>query len=186
MLNWIVGGILINDVPYNVFCYADDLILTSTCMTWLQTLINSANNYIDSHGLQFNPTKTLCHIWTKSPTTRWFLGGCKLAETDRIGYPGAVISDNPFHHAESRISARRRAFYALQRVALCKRGTNPDTIRYLWMTVLRPVLIYGISCMNMPQKAIESLEKCQTKLFLYTITGTIWYEQHYWPNNGTL
>ncbi|KAK2159728.1 hypothetical protein LSH36_147g02026, partial [Paralvinella palmiformis] len=83
-----------------------------------------------------------------------------------IQYIGAVISDNPFHHAESRISACRRAFYALQCVGPCKRGTNPDTIRYLWMTALRPVLTYGISCMNMSKKnqTIESLEKYQTKL----------------------
>jgi len=32
------------------------------------------------------------------------------------------------------------------------------------MTALRPVLRYGISCMNMSKKAIESPEKCQTKL----------------------
>ena len=67
------------------------------------------------------------HIWTKAQQTGWFLGGCKLAETDRIQYIGAVISDNPFHHVESRISACRRAFYALQCVGLRKRGTNPET-----------------------------------------------------------
>jgi len=110
----------------------------------------------------------------KAQQTGWFIGGCKLAETDRIEYIGAVISDNPFHHAESRMSACRRAFYALQGVGLFKRGTNPDTIRYLWMTVLRPVLTYGISCMNMPPKTIESLEKCQTKLLKATL-GLISY-----------
>ena len=139
-------------------------------MTGLQKLINCANNYIVSHGLRFNPTKTQCATFgRKAQQTGWFLGGCKLAETDRIQYLGAVISDNPYHHAEPHISACRRAFYALQGVVLCKRGTNPDTIRYLWMTVLRPVLIYGISCMNMPPKTIESLEKCQTKLLKATL-----------------
>ena len=44
------------------------------------------------------------------------------------------------------------------------RGTNLDTIRYLWMTALRPVLTCRVSCMNMSKKTIESLEKCQTKL----------------------
>ena len=29
ILNCAVGGILINDVPYNIFCYADVLVLTS-------------------------------------------------------------------------------------------------------------------------------------------------------------
>ncbi|KAK2151278.1 hypothetical protein LSH36_368g01034, partial [Paralvinella palmiformis] len=140
-----------------VFCYADDFILTSTSVTGLQKLINCANNYIVSHGLRFNPTKTQCATFgRKAQQTGWFLGGCKLAETDIIQYLGAVISDNPFHHIESR--ACRRAFYALQGVGLCKRGTDPDTIRYLWMTALRAVLTYGIPCKI---------------LFLYTITETI-------------
>jgi len=29
ILNCAVGGILINDVPYSIFCYADVLVLTS-------------------------------------------------------------------------------------------------------------------------------------------------------------
>jgi len=56
----ILNCTLINDVPYNVFCCADDLILTSTSMTGLQKLINCTNNYIVSHGLRFNATKTQC------------------------------------------------------------------------------------------------------------------------------
>ncbi|KAK2149678.1 hypothetical protein LSH36_442g02029, partial [Paralvinella palmiformis] len=101
ILNCTVGRILINDVPYNVFCYADDLILTGTSMTGLQKLINCANNYIVSHGLRLNPTKTQCATFgRKAQRTGWFLGRCKLAETDRIQYLGAVISDNPFHHSK--------------------------------------------------------------------------------------
>ena len=38
-------GISINDATYNVFCYADDLLLCSTTVTGLQTLINEANTY---------------------------------------------------------------------------------------------------------------------------------------------
>ena len=44
------GGIQINNESYNVFCYADDLILTSLSVTGLQTLINTASRYIVSHG----------------------------------------------------------------------------------------------------------------------------------------
>jgi len=94
ILNCTVGGILINDVPYNVFCYADDLILTSTSVTGLQKLINCANDYIVSHGLRFNPTKTQCATFgRKAPQTGWYIGGAKLAEADRIQYLiiGAVI-----------------------------------------------------------------------------------------------
>ena len=58
----VYGGIQINnyDESYNVFCYADDLILTNLSATGLQTLINTASTYIlvVSHGLNFI-TKTI-------------------------------------------------------------------------------------------------------------------------------
>ncbi len=47
---------------------------------------------------------------------------------------------------------------------MCKGGVNPETVRYLWVAALRPVLTYGVSCSHMLRKAIDSLEKCQTKL----------------------
>ena len=68
------GGILINNDTYNVFCYADDLILTSLSVTGLQELIDTANSYITEHGLKFNPTKTIC-------TTL----GCKILKTPLNG-----------------------------------------------------------------------------------------------------
>ena len=58
------GGILINNDTYNVFCYADGLILTSLGVTGLQELIDIANSYITEHGLKFNPTKSnLYNTW---------------------------------------------------------------------------------------------------------------------------
>ena len=62
------GGILINNDTYNVFCYADDLILTILGVTGLQELIDTANSYITEHGLKFNPTKTLgCRNFEDTP-----------------------------------------------------------------------------------------------------------------------
>ena len=42
------GGIIINKQSFNVFCYADDLMLASLTVTGLQTMIdlNVANRYI--------------------------------------------------------------------------------------------------------------------------------------------
>ena len=49
-------GILINDVPFNVFCYTNDLLSTSTSAIGLLTLIDKYE-YIVSHGIRFYPTK---------------------------------------------------------------------------------------------------------------------------------
>ena len=62
------GGICINGLSYNVFCYADDLLVARLTAGGLQDLINVANEYIANHGLRFNPNQTECtvlgyHIW---------------------------------------------------------------------------------------------------------------------------
>ena len=55
-----VGGIKIGRSSFNVYCYADDILLTSVTVTGLQGLIDRANAYIVDHGLVFNPLKTRC------------------------------------------------------------------------------------------------------------------------------
>ena len=66
------AGVVIHNQKYNVFCYADDLLLASTTATGLQTLINIAVNHVSERGLSFNPTKTVCmsygkHTFVKEP-----------------------------------------------------------------------------------------------------------------------
>ena len=59
-------GVTIRGVHYNVFCYADDLLLASTTITGLQKLIDEAVSIITADGLRFNPAKTLCMTFGKS------------------------------------------------------------------------------------------------------------------------
>ena len=47
----------ISSVKYNIYCYADDLLLSSTMVTGLQPLNNKANSVISKIGLKFNPPK---------------------------------------------------------------------------------------------------------------------------------
>ena len=70
LLSKCTGGIQIGEHSYNVFCYADDLVLTSLSVTGLQDLINSAKSFIVSHGLNFNPSKTVCTILSETRYSR--------------------------------------------------------------------------------------------------------------------
>ena len=58
-----VGGTITNNVSFNVFCYTDDMLLTSLTASGLQRMIDLANRYITDHGLNFNPSKTVCAIF---------------------------------------------------------------------------------------------------------------------------
>ena len=61
-LSNIPGGIKINNIAYNVFCFADDICLVSMTVTGLQSLIDCAVAYVTSNGLRFNPSKTNCLV----------------------------------------------------------------------------------------------------------------------------
>ena len=61
-LSNIPGGIKINNIAYNVFCYADDICLVSMTVTGLQSLIDYTVAYVTSNGLRFNPSKTNCLV----------------------------------------------------------------------------------------------------------------------------
>ena len=108
------GGIKINNDSYNVFCYADDLILTSLSVIGLQKLIDKARKYITNHGINFNPSKT------------WNLDGKPLGEQKTVTYLGTSLSENTNDHVNARVQSGRRAFYGLQSVGLCTNGVTPD------------------------------------------------------------
>ena len=109
------SGIIITNRKYNVFCYADDLLLTSTTVTGLQSLTDQAVSYVSDRGLNFNPAKTVCMTYGKNPfrcEPEWNISGIRLAVQDHIQYLGSKLSHKGGHfQAEFR---SRKAFYSLQ------------------------------------------------------------------------
>ena len=74
---------------YNVYCYADDLLLSSTTVSGLQKLINIANANITRNGLTFNPQKTECLLVGGNPfteTPQWYMDGASLNIVDKITF----------------------------------------------------------------------------------------------------
>ena len=162
------GGIRIHGLSYNVFCYADDLLLTSLTVSGLQNLINIANMYIVDHGLRFNPSKTECSIFGPcyfDPHPQWKLNDTILSENDHVKYLGVILSHTKGNkHVEYRINSCRKAYYALQGIGLGNNTCNADTVSYIWSTAIRPVLTYGLQCISLSKQALQNLEKTQAKL----------------------
>jgi exonuclease III len=162
-----IGGMKINNVSYNVFCYADDLLLVSTTVTGLQSLIDKANEYIVNHGLSFNSKKSSCIIlgknyFVKEPS--WSINGDTINTHDEIDYLGAILSNSNNCHLYKRTQSCRRSFYNLQSVGLCNNGVKPHVISYVWKTVLQPILLYGNECYNLTNREYLELGRLQSKL----------------------
>ena len=83
------GGIRIKNDTYNVFCYANNLIIASRSVTALQEMIHAATPYIVDHGLNYNPAKTTCKTFgtcnfKKIP--KWYIDDCLLTSLFIIRY----------------------------------------------------------------------------------------------------
>ena len=109
------GGILVNNDTRHlfVFCYADDLILTSLSVNGLQELIDTDNSYTTEHGLKFNPTKKICTALgcrNFEDTPQWHLNNTILREEAAVTYLGTISSNNTKHHIDTRIKATHRAY----------------------------------------------------------------------------
>ncbi len=59
------NGVNIGSHTYNIFCYADDVLLLSLTASGLQKLIDNADTYVTCHGLSFNATKSVCAVYGK-------------------------------------------------------------------------------------------------------------------------
>ncbi len=155
-------GISIDGRNYNVFCYADDIMLTSLTASGLQVLIDVANRYITEHGLRFNPSKTTCTTFGSNylqPLPSWHIMNTILAETDSVTYLGTILSNSTTPHINGRVKSARGAFYSLQGAGLCKNGVNPSTMAHIFNTAIRPTMMYGCSNINLETRDMIELDK---------------------------
>ena len=124
-------GIIIENKKYNVFCYADDILLSSTTISGLQTLIDVSVNFIENHGLRFNPIKTSCFIRGKHPfcsNMKWYINAEELVLKENVNYLGAILCNHAGNnHVAARRSICRKTFYFLQNAGLCFKGLQTDT-----------------------------------------------------------
>ena len=166
LLDYMPCGIQIDECKYNVFCYADDILLSSLTCSGLQDLIDTANKYVCAHGLKFNPNKSICTTFGKRSLkdTNWNIDGNILTQKPEILYLGVLLSNDATAHATSRINSAKNAFYALQGAGLCNYGLNPQSISTLFRTIIQPCLLYGLNCVHQNKGAISKVNTTHNKL----------------------
>ena len=161
-------GIIIENKKYNVFCYADDILLSSTTITGLQTLIDVSVNFIEKHGLRFNPIKTSCFIRGKHPfcsNPKWYINGEELVLKENVNYLGAILSNHAGNnHVAARCSICRKTFYSLKNAGLCFKGLQTDTKLHIFSNTCRNSLSYACEAMFLSSQNIKDLDNMYSKL----------------------
>ena len=100
------GGIKIQNDTYNVFCYADDLIIASLSATGLQEMIHTATSYIVDHRLNFNPSQNnmqtfgTCNL---KQILKWYINDCLLTNDNAVTYLCTTLTGNVTDHIDTRI-----------------------------------------------------------------------------------
>ena len=121
--------------------------LQSTSVTGLQSMIDTANTYMNQHGVHFNSTKTTCMIYGDNPFVelpRWTLDGAELKTKNSLTYPGVELSyKGGSDHCQTRIRSAQKAYYSLQQAGLHWNGVSPLTAREIFTTGIKSVLAYG-------------------------------------------
>ena len=52
-------------------------------------------------------------------------------------------------HFDNRIKSYHNAYYAPQGIGLSTKGSSTDIMAYVWNTAIRPILTYGMQCVDM-------------------------------------
>ena len=169
-LNSMNCGISIEKENYNVFAYADDLLVCSLSVTGLQKLIDTASVNVEQHGLKFNSGKTKCMVYGKHPfnqTPSWNIAGEQLTNTESLTYLGCVLDGNKpgkgSSHVQNRIRTSQRAFLSLESVGLRKNGVSPCTALNIYQTTVRSTLSYGCTSISISDQNMKLMDKQQAK-----------------------
>ena len=173
-LNSAKCGVTIGSHNFNVFNYADDILLCSTTSSGLQCLIDIAVGYVSSYGLSFNPHKTECLIKGVNPfnvTPTWKIKGVPVSINQKLKYLGTILdSTNSNSHVSERVQSANKAFYSLQAAGLKSNSVSPQTAFNIYCSAVRSVLTFGCCAIYINKTQLENLNKTQGK-YVKSILG---------------
>ena len=85
------------------------------------------------------------------------MGFSHLHVVVNISYLGAVLGNKCSHeHVNNRISACRKAFYALQGVGLCNTDLNIDTALYVWSSTCKSILTFDCDALYLKNSDVNT------------------------------
>ena len=112
--------------------------------------------------------KTECCIFGKctlKPDPTWTMDQVMLHVSDSIQYLGVNLTSSKTDvHTHNRINASKKAFYSLKSAGLCSPYNDIDTVSYVYKAAIRPVLLYGLNCINITNKGWQEIDKCQSRI----------------------
>jgi hypothetical protein len=97
---------------------------------------------------------------------KWYLGTSEISNANQLEILGTVFSDDGKcdNHVDVRIRKCRQAFYGLNNSGMAYPGATSDVKCYLWNTVCKPVLTYGLESIDLNNINMRKVETTQGNL----------------------
>ena len=155
--------------------YADDLFLLiigidpMSMVDLMQRALDQVLDWGDRNGLSFNPTKTVCMVFTlKTTEVTWkplMVQGQELAYSQELTYLGLTFDSKLTwsRHVEKKTAKCRNLLsYARQLVGM-KWGLTPGRIAWVYAAIVRPTLMYGALVWrpNLTKSCLNSIKRVQ-------------------------
>ena len=149
--------------------YADDVTVFSPTATGLQSLIDICHKYACHWRFSFGLKKTKCMTAGKSlldsqPT--WLLGDRPIDNVDSLEVLGVVLDNvgSCLPHINKRAQKCRQSYFGLVPHGLNYPGLQSNVKAYIWNSVCRPTLLYGLESLYLDAASIRHLESLQGSL----------------------
>jgi hypothetical protein len=167
-------GLKVGTVYLGTVTIADDKALLDKTPSGLQMSLDAATHYANNERYVNGIEKSQIHILNTQPNDqhlKWHINGESLKVTDQYTHLGLNRTYVKNSIASEVIQKARRTAYALMGAGLHgTNGVNPMIAYKLWKIYVIPRCIYGLECLNIPKKEIETIERYERK-FLKQIMG---------------
>ena len=159
-------GVRIGSNKFESFAYADDINLFSATVPGLQKMIDKCLVYSNTWRFKFGIKKTKCISYGQTILKcepKWSLGQVPIDNVDNIEILGMMLSSDGkcINQFDSRILKCRKSYFSLNIVDMPYPGLPVDLKLYLWHTVCRPILTFGLETVNLNRAMYGKLESFQ-------------------------
>jgi hypothetical protein len=170
IINKMNVGVKIGQLKVNLIMYADDIALLCETRSDMEKLLSAVDKYGKEKEIKFNGNKTNLLVFNKKirklnkkeleeEKISLKLDDELIVEVDEARYLGFILNTNKLNyaHIENRLSTFATKVFQLNRCDFDKPEMPSRSKSIIYKAHLRPILFYGIDCINLNNGDIKKL-----------------------------
>ncbi|MCP3668559.1 MAG: hypothetical protein GY696_39775 [Gammaproteobacteria bacterium] len=177
----------LNGLGFYAIGYSDDGAIIvrgrflDTVCSRMQVALSEVQRWCDEHGLCVNPAKTVMVLFTQNRrmaglTTPSFYGN-RLKFSDSVKVLGVILDSKLKwqRHITDKVNRCTKAMWSCKRMLSSKWGLSPKLTHWLYVGIVRPILMYGALIWWRGAKVVQNqriLERVQ-RVAMLCISGAM-------------